>query len=710
MAAAGQRKTKIAVLGGGMGSLAAVFHLSSQEDWQSRYEISVYQLGWRLGGKGASGRNEAEHQRIEEHGLHIWPGFYYNAFRLMRQCYRELNRDRRTCPIASWQDGFKKQHAIMDMEKVGCRREPWALEAPGNGSTPGVGGRWPTPIDYACMALKMLFAHVFRSAYAAHKTSARRGEKTGSWWRRLKHTVRGHLEMSLLLVGALVVGNVHRRRQRRRVGRQHATLLGRLERYQARLNTRLARWLRGDEDARRFWVVVDLVLAGLRGIVHDGLFRHGFDGIDDLDFRAWLRRHGASEWAVESALIHGLYDFLFAYPEGNPRNRSLAAGVGLRLCVRLAYGYKGAILWKMQAGMGDIVFAPLYEVLRRRGVQFHFFQRVEHLGLSADSRSVERIVLGRQATLRHSEYKPLVYVNGLPCWPNEPRYDQLVEGAALQEGHVNLESQWTAWQDVEEVTLQAGRDSEEGDFDLVVLGLSLSALPAVAGELIARSTRWRQMIEGVQTVRTVSAQLWMKPRLAALGWDLPSPILSAFADPLETWADMSQTLRHEGWPETVRPGSVSYFCGPWPDGAQPVPLSDHGYPAREHAQAVGVVEGWLQKEIGSLWPQAVTPAPPHGMNWDLLVAPKESIGADRLRHQFCKVNIEPSDRYVLSAAGTTRHRLAVDESGLTNLYLVGDWVRNGLNFGCIESAVVSGLQVCRALTGQPHVILGETDW
>ena len=57
--------------------------------------MSVYQLGWQLGGKGASGRmphgNGAAGvgQRIEEHGLHIWFGFYDHAFRMLRQAYEE---------------------------------------------------------------------------------------------------------------------------------------------------------------------------------------------------------------------------------------------------------------------------------------------------------------------------------------------------------------------------------------------------------------------------------------------------------------------------------------------------------------------------------------------------------------------------------------------------------------------------------------------
>ena len=78
-------RRKIAIPGGGTGALAAAFGLTERPGWQDAYEITVYQLGWRLGGKGASGRNAEKNQRIEEHGLHVWSGFYDNAFRVLRR-------------------------------------------------------------------------------------------------------------------------------------------------------------------------------------------------------------------------------------------------------------------------------------------------------------------------------------------------------------------------------------------------------------------------------------------------------------------------------------------------------------------------------------------------------------------------------------------------------------------------------------------------
>jgi hypothetical protein len=89
------RRKKIVILGGGVGALTTAFQLTDPEqerNWKDCYDITVYQLGWRLGGKGASGRNQNISNRIEEHGLHVWFGYYYNAFKMIKQCYKELGR------------------------------------------------------------------------------------------------------------------------------------------------------------------------------------------------------------------------------------------------------------------------------------------------------------------------------------------------------------------------------------------------------------------------------------------------------------------------------------------------------------------------------------------------------------------------------------------------------------------------------------------
>src|ERR1041385_7722504 len=115
---------RVAIIGGGCAAITAAYELSRPEH-RGRYQITVYQQGWRLGGKGASGRGPAG--RIEEHGLHLWMGFYENAFRLMRECYAELKRDPAVCPIADWQDAFQPAPyvGVADRGPDG-RWQPWA--------------------------------------------------------------------------------------------------------------------------------------------------------------------------------------------------------------------------------------------------------------------------------------------------------------------------------------------------------------------------------------------------------------------------------------------------------------------------------------------------------------------------------------------------------------------------------------------------------
>src|SRR5439155_7221706 len=103
-------------------------------------EITVYQQGWRLGGKGASGRDATPGygQRILEHGLHVWGGFYDNAFKIMRDCYAEANRPAGT-PLSAWYDpqrreasAFWPQSFITVEEKVGDRWVHWSVDMPEN--------------------------------------------------------------------------------------------------------------------------------------------------------------------------------------------------------------------------------------------------------------------------------------------------------------------------------------------------------------------------------------------------------------------------------------------------------------------------------------------------------------------------------------------------------------------------------------------------
>jgi hypothetical protein len=249
----------------------------------------------------------------------------------------------------------------------------------------------------------------------------------------------------------------------------------------------------GDGDARRDAMavadVIELVGVSMRGCIVDGVVGspRGFDMLDGWDFRDWLVRHGASTRCLESPFVRGMYSLMFAYEHGDTTRPRLSAGVFLRVCARMFFTYRGALFWRMAAGMGEIVFAPIYECLRVRGVRFEFFHRLDRVRLAADAGAsrVAALEFTVQAEIRDgAAYEPLVDVHGLPCWPAEPLWDQLAH-APSSGPSPEYEAIWCA-ESRGTRRLEAGRD-----FDLTVLALGLGAVPHTCGELIDRHPRWR---------------------------------------------------------------------------------------------------------------------------------------------------------------------------------------------------------------------------
>ncbi len=374
----------------------------------------------------------------------------------------------------------------------------------------------------------------------------------------------------------------------------------------------LARGVDVDDRVRRIGQLVEIVVAAIRGIVSDGVLTRGFSAIDDIEFLDWLRSHGASDDALTSPVLVGGYDLAFAFRGGDPSRPSMAAGVALENAARLFFTYKGAMFWKMQAGMGDVVFAPLYQVLRRRGVRFRFFHRVTGLRLAADRRSVGAIDMDRQLELADpgAEYDPLEDVRGLPCWPAEPRWAQVA--GADRRSAASLESFWAPSPDAAALTLIAGRD-----FDRVIFGISLGAVPHLCGELIDASDRWRAMVEHVATVPTQAFQIWLTATTRELGWAWPLSNMSSFVEPFDTYADMSHLLDREAWPAGEGAGSVAYFCNALPATREPAAAPDPAFPAAAEATVKANAIAFLRRWGSHLWPACVDPATGE-FRWDLL--------------------------------------------------------------------------------------------
>ncbi|HEX5721852.1 MAG TPA: FAD-dependent oxidoreductase [Acidimicrobiia bacterium] len=682
---------KIAILGGGVAGLAAAWRLS-ESGWQQRFaSITVYERGWRLGGKAASSRGA--HGRIEEHGLHVWLGYYENAFRLVRELYAELDRPkfRPDAPFQKWSDAFKPANDIGLEDLHGGRWRHWVATFSLNDRLPGEPDAASGPmsvLEFVRQAVRLL-ADFYESL-----------DQPAAWSGSVRISAspippgpsrqdEGARKLIASLLAAAIEGLSVLRSEQRLLARDLPFLepLGPvLDRIHRRLHELVVR----DEAARRLWSLADLIVTTVRGILADGLLTdpRGFAAINDEEYRAWISRHGASPDTLDSPLVRGVYDLVFGFQEGDPQRPRFAAGLGLFLSGKLFFEYRGSIFWKLQAGMGDVLFAPLYEALVARGVRFEFFSRVENLRLSSDGSSIAAVEINRQVRLPGGpeSYQPLIDVGGLPGFPAAPR----VGG---DEG-VNFESLWTSGPEAHREILEQGRD-----FDRIVFAIPIGMIPYVCRDLIQHHPQWKAMTDHLGTVATQVFQLWLTADHRELGWDRPGVTMTGYLKPFETWSSMEHLLAVEQWPADDRPQTVAYFCNALPTAGLP-DREDADFPKREHERVRENAVGFLREAVGHFWPGAIE-RHSGSFRWDLLAGAGEREGEDRFDSQFWRANVDPSERYVLSLPGSDRYRLRADQSGYDNLVLAGDWINCGLNAGCLEAAVMSGLQAANAIHGRP---------
>ena len=510
-----------------MAGLTAAWALSDPAVAGEVESVTVYQRGWRLGGKGASSRGAR--WRIEEHGLHVWLGYYDNAFRLLRQVYGELDRPVTApgCPIASWRDAFTPAGRVGVAEEAGGRWSSWVATFSGDADEPGgapAGAGPPTVAQFVRRSVQLLLDLSSSlghgrppAAPGVFLSGSARPPGAGATAGDPSRSLSGFGDLARQAEAAALVAAVTTAEVLGSSARPVEPLSSLVVEHLDRLREDWAERVRRDPAARRLWQVAGLVLACARGAASDGLLAgpDGFAAIDHLDFRDWLAGHGASPETLGSPLVRGMYDLVFAYEGGDPERPRFAAGLGLFLASKLFFEYRGSIFWKMRAGMGEVVFAPLYQALRARGVRFEFFSRVDQLHLSDDRRSVAAVTVARQARLADGvgAYDPLVTVGGLPCFPARPQAEQL---ATVR----HLIRRW--------VTAQGGTDDDCAAFAISVTEACANSVEHAYG-LDDSTVYLRAEVndrEAVVTVRDRGG--WREPRGANRGRGIP--VMKEFMD------------------------------------------------------------------------------------------------------------------------------------------------------------------------------------
>ena len=679
----GHAKTKIAILGGGVGSLAAAFDLTENDPNGDLYDITVYQVGWRLGGKGAVGwtcptyptPGFATEQVQLEHGLHVWAGFYDNAFDLVQRCYDALGDP---APYRNFLDAFTPVDRCWVMDRGTGAWRRWELDAPSNRSTPGISryppttnALWSRLLSFVTRASRdrRLTAHLENAAavdfvpYSRHFADfARKAQLIANGAGRAQGVLPWQRTRLLGLV-AFATQRLHEA-----YFETHPAVAGGAARAP-------------NEDVRRIAIMINIGVALLLGMLDAGVLYRGFDCIDGFEWSEWMSGYGAWTMSLKSGLVRGFYDYIFGYDTKD--DPAVAAGTSTRAFLRLVFAYKGSLFYKLKVTMGEFLFAPLYQLLVKRGVKFQFFSRVDKLGLSTDKKSIEEIDIGVQAYLKdqNTPYQPLIDTpDGMKSWPNRPDYTQLQNGDAIYQTLLSdgqdLESPWNAWGVIKTKPLTRAND----DFHKVILGISLGALGAICADLRSDSPHtWGAMVRNVETCPTLAGQLWLNRPASDYGWSYPSAIVTAFEQPLNTWGDNSQLIDQETWP-SAKPQNLGYFVGNlFPVDDMPPPNAPNPFPVTEVRNAKQSVAAWMRDDLPILWP-----------GFD---------PADLAHDPYVRVNVNPSDRYVQCVPGSLESRLPPNGSGYDNLFLAGDWVRIGLNAGCIEQAVLGGRAAARAITG-----------
>ncbi|MDB5947273.1 MAG: hypothetical protein JWQ33_2299, partial [Ramlibacter sp.] len=653
--------------------------------------------------------------RILEHGLHIWLGFYENAFRMMRECYAEVEK-RQWGPNAA--EGSRLAHGSMDEAFFPEPHIGVAVRDSTEGSSPDPARKWAIWSGYLPPAkgmpgealdtdsnpftlsnylircyelLKTLMLSEVGPVDGAEKRSAldaaieldyaynplRTPAEILDWSARmLRGTV---LTAAAIMLQAVLILEELLRTPAAAAPIANSRTVQLVTAILAQTRKLLSEVVAVDPVLRQKMEIIDIVISIAVGLYRNRVLFNdkGFDAINGFDYRQWLIAQGASPAAVNSGFITGIYDLTFAYEGGDRSRHQLAAGVALRGALRMFFTYRGSMFWRMRSGMGDAVFAPLYKVLLARGVQFHYLHTldsvematvqgeryIKSLNFKTDGDAARLDALGHQA------------LDHFGCWPDDKHLFEAARGSAQG--------------------AYAGRPVT--DFDAVVLSMGADDFFEVgdrAGFLASLPPNWATMRRNVRTAATQSAQVWLARDLEQLGWRRGSGIMTALQGPFETWADMTHTLATEkAWrrakgiteSEHDKARSVAYFCAVLADGDAP-----RGSEAQARTAVEANLEQMLARGMKPFWPGAFDGKQ---TAWDL------QVGAPHVQ-----ANVEGSDRYTLAAPGTIKYRISPLDRPVMNMTVAGDWTASGLDAGCVEAAVMSGMLAAFAISGKAAIL------
>ena len=286
--------------------------------------------GWAA--KAASVRDKDG--RILDHGLHVWLGFYENAFRMMRECYAEVERAARSgrsrtaastrpsSPSRTWASPVRHRRPRLGglvlllpagegragdrprrgQQSLHARQLPAALLRPAQDPYPehhrADQGRCSGPGAARANAPSPTRRPTSTSRSAPPQSGGAPDQAHG------RIAAGGHLDRGRRDAPG---GDDHRElaaSSSTSPSRCPTRILNLMEAVAAQMRKLLRDLTDVDENIRMRTEVIDIVITIAVGLFRDRVLfdDRGLDAINQFDYREWLRNHGATKTALEVPL------------------------------------------------------------------------------------------------------------------------------------------------------------------------------------------------------------------------------------------------------------------------------------------------------------------------------------------------------------------------------------------------------------------------
>lgn len=577
-----EKKHKVAIIGGGPSALAAAFELTNDAEARKRLEITIYQMGWRLGGKCATGRNDKN--RIEEHGIHVFFGWYHNAFKMLQRAYEERNQtaDGKNAYFTDCNDAFTPggDSLLTWFAPDEGRWKDLAVKRPAGKGKPWEGGppqMWTLTKDFLGSLLDMVGS--MKDDHPARYKDIREGESvllsnedTGAEggdlldaliWKprkRIRAAIRESIHTVLDAEEKVIIGKVHAH-LKRIAGKCDALdadgsfpnngiikQLIRIIDAALKIIHEIMKVIPHLESHRRSYFALttaDFGLCLIKGLLKQVSFSNGkayipTSNLDEVEFSDWMAAQGADQRTIFSPIFRFMYNGTYAYPRGdNNDNGSISARAAILGSLLVFTANKGAPVYAFNAGCAEVFVAPIYQCLRDRGVKFEFFNKVTDIVPAPSNDFIQSIKIDIQARLKDKQkpYDPLMILTlekegkkkKLACWPWAPDGSQL-QFSTKPEKQRQIEE--------EGVTHNLGKYNLESslsnykvgtktlragrDFDQIILATPPRTLQYIGQKLWTDDSPWQNYSEQIGVVQTQQVQLWLRKTAKELGVDAQS--------------------------------------------------------------------------------------------------------------------------------------------------------------------------------------------